>query len=287
MKRRWLRFSVRSLLVLITLCGLMLGTYVIFIRSRLEAYHREHTLRSLDLLHTHVHDSDTGSLHQLKLHRLQLVTSRFGANEAKWIKDLDELKQLVLAAPVADADLATLASLPNLEELIIHSNAVTDAGLVHIARFQNLRSLVLHCPVSDSGMEHLIPLAKLERLECHPDLKGANLVGKLVMPVRAKYQETRLMDALDAMSRITKLAMQIDEAALRAASLSASNVKLTVDEKGDLRQTFDAMLSPHGLACVGESGGLLITTKEEAAKRCPGLTLLLEANPKLEAYVPW
>jgi hypothetical protein len=93
-----------------------------------------------------VHDAAAGSLHRLNLRKLQLVTNRFGANEANWIKDLDELKQLVLAAPVADADLATLASLPNLEELTIHSSAVTDAGLIHIARFQSLRSLSQNCP---------------------------------------------------------------------------------------------------------------------------------------------
>jgi hypothetical protein len=81
--------------------------------------------------------------------------------------------------------------------------------------------------------------------------------------------------------------MRVDEGALQAAGMTAGDVKLTVDESADLRHALEAMLTPHGLAFVGDSGSLLITTKEEAARRRPGLTRLLEANPKLEAYVPW
>jgi hypothetical protein len=372
MNRRWPRFSVRSLLVLVTVSGLVLGAYTIFVRSHFQAYHREQatiaqlqdleavvsvfrrprgpawfqkwkggiyshrvvelqiscrvlskelfakltafghlesltingnkisdqalaqlapirTLRSLSLRITHMQNSGQHALRQLRLELLELITDHFGTNETNWIEDLNELKQLELTAPVADSDLKSLEPLPNLEELAISSKGVTDAGLVHLARFPNLRKLTLGCPVSDAGMVHLIPLKRLERLVCCPDGVSWPMLSRQMMSVRAKYHQTPLVDAVRVMSQITQAPLRIDEAALQAAGIATGSIMLTVDERCDLRQALDAMLAPHALVCIQihDPDGLLITTGEEAARRRPGTTRLLEALPKLAAYVPW
>lgn len=371
MKRCPLRFSVRSLLVLITLCGLALGAFTIFVHSHIQAYHLEQQmlaewnrlelvvtaetaargpawlqkwkdgkyaqrvvnlsiqsrsfsetelaklrrleylqwlriesdaeitdealsklanvaiLDTLYLANTHVRCTGTGELSRLNLRSLIVSGDRFTNDDAEWIHDLQELTHVQLRAPVTGGDVKSLASLPKLESLKIVSDQFTDDGLAHVSQLVNLRFLDLECPVSDAGMEHLIPLKNLERLVCFAGPQASNLVHGLRESVRAKYQETPLVDAISVMSKLTGIAMRIDNAALQSAGISASDVMLTVDENGDLRQAFDAMLTPHGLACVGESGGLLITTKEEAARRRPGTMRLLDANPKLEAYVPW
>lgn len=378
MKRFRFRFSVRSLLVLVTLCALAWGVFTIFVRSDAVAYHREQqtltelrelgsvsvirreprgpawlqewrdrvysyrviklaissrvlseeyfarfdsfeyleslsiakgnsvsekalsklaritTLRSLSLKNTHVHGSASHALRQLRLEHLTLSMDRFGGNEISWIKDLEGLRHLELYAPVTDSNLGSLAELSTVEELAINSDRVTDAGLLHLARFHNLRRLKLLCPVSDAGMVHLIPLKNLDRLFCRPDEEQSQMdqepfqpVDKLFASVRVKYYRTPLVDVVKALSKPMDLAMRIDDAALQAAAMASRDVKLTADESGDLRQALETMLTPHDLACIGEPGGLLITTKQEAARKKPGTTRLLEANPDLEVYVPW
>jgi hypothetical protein len=376
MKRLRFRFSLRSLLVLVTVCVLASGTFMILVRSDAVAHHREQqtlaelrehgsasiirgprgpawlqkwrdrvysyraiklaissralseeyfaklnafeyleslsisngnsvseealsqltritTLRRLSLNNTHVHDSESHALRQLRLEQLTLSTDRFGENEANWIKDLEDLQHLELYAPVTDSNLGSLAELPNLEELVINSDGVTDAGLVHLARFHNLRRLKLLCPVSDEGMVHLIPLKSLDRLYCRPEKEPSQMaqdfqpVDKLFTSVRAKYYQAPLVDVVKSMSKMVRVAIRIDHAALQAVGMASDDVKLTADESGDLRQALEAMLTPHGLACIGEPDGLLITTEQEAARKRPGTTQLLKSNPHLKVFVPW
>jgi len=77
-----------------------------------------------------------------------------------------ELKTLGLRLTgIADADLAILESLPNLESLDLSGTYVTGEGLKYLACSLNLRKLMLtDTQIDDAGLAHLASLTELEAL---------------------------------------------------------------------------------------------------------------------------
>ncbi|MCH8922033.1 MAG: hypothetical protein IIA67_02655 [Planctomycetes bacterium] len=78
---------------------------------------------------------------------------------------------------VTDAGLAHLNELKNLEELNLNDTQVTDAVLEHVKGLTNLRELYLaHTNVTDAGLDHLSGLKTLERLDLsHTKITDAGL----------------------------------------------------------------------------------------------------------------
>lgn len=94
---------------------------------------------------------------------------------ARKIASLPRLRELSLAGTrITDDQLADLSKAPGLEHLYFDGEALTDAGLAHLATMKGLKSLHLglRCPkVTDAGLAHL---AKLDRLEAL-SLSGASV----------------------------------------------------------------------------------------------------------------
>jgi hypothetical protein len=86
--------------------------------------------------------------------------------ELLFVGRLTQLHDLyVLPSSVSDAGLAHLNGLPNLSELCLDGTAVTDAGLIELKAHPNLTHLNLNnTRVSDAGLPHLKALTKLSTL---------------------------------------------------------------------------------------------------------------------------
>ena len=147
-KRRWLQFSLRTLLVLMLVCGCALG----WLRHEVQrARAQREAAKPLEELGGDV------------------VYNRVGGPVAYWLgqllgEDLDFEPTVVSldGTPVTDAGLTHLKGLPQLRTLILSHSKITDAGLVHLKGLPQLQTLILnHSEVTDAGLEHLQGLTQL------------------------------------------------------------------------------------------------------------------------------
>jgi Leucine Rich repeat len=109
---------------------------------------------------------------------------------------------------VSDDDLRCLEAFPNLSELSVESTAISDAGLVHIAKLKHLRTLRLsRTRITDAGLKTiggLHELRDLYLLQTAISDVGLAEVGKLENLRVLWLGSTRITDA--GVTRIDKLA---------------------------------------------------------------------------------
>jgi len=197
--RRYLRFSVRGLIVLVLLIGLWLGRTVHNARVQRQAvsairtagghvwYYLEKTdgtswwpnwlvarlgvdyLDDIRYVFLSRVCTDADLVHVGRLSRL--VVLKLGESSVTdtglvHLRGLTKLSILGLSGTrVSDAGLAHLKGLTNLSELDLRATQVTDAGLEHLTGLTNLEVLwIENTRVSDRGMAHLKGLTKLSDL---------------------------------------------------------------------------------------------------------------------------
>jgi internalin A len=182
--RRYLRFSVRGLIVLVLMIGLGLGWLVRSARIQREA------VAAINRAGGSVHyrsDPNAGpSRNKLSgwkqrvggyvgidyIDRVDFVQLELHSNESGWqqavdcLGDLDQVRRMSLMGPyVRDDVLAPLDGMHCLEELLLQHTNVSDAGLIHVRHLTNLRTLMVSGPdVGDEGLTHFRGLTSLKRL---------------------------------------------------------------------------------------------------------------------------
>lgn len=152
----WWRFSLRSLLVLVTLLAIGLGWFVYW----RDAKGREAAAGDWVLHHG-------GGIAEFD--------SREATNPPWWVRCLAEtlpdrclrtVTYVDFLKDPTDADLAVLRDLPNLKQLNLNNAArVTPARLAPLAKMRNLEVLYLmKTPVGDEGLAHVRNLHSLKEL---------------------------------------------------------------------------------------------------------------------------
>jgi hypothetical protein len=221
-RRRWLRFSLRSLLILITVLSIWLGVKVNQARRQKEAVA---ALRELGALVRYEH---------------QKLDSKPNAYDTEkdlsvpgWLRDLagDDFFQTVVHVhflrPVTDEDLIHLAALPRIERLVLTDNQkdVTDAGLAHLPRPDRLVHFVAYG--TSLGDDFIRRLADSDRLEMFGLFggrvtdDGLRSLGALPRLTALAIENTHVgdagLDALDGMPALTAVRLggkQFTDAAL-------------------------------------------------------------------------
>jgi hypothetical protein len=150
-KRRWYQFSLKTLLVVLTLASVSLGwlTY-----ERNEVQKREVAIARIKELGGRVYFDEE------KPFRPIWIVPLFGHRAFYEVRavDLDETK-------VTDADLVHLTGLTKLDLLRLSHTQITDAGLVHLTGLSSLKTLSLsYTQVTDAGLVHLVGLKELKEL---------------------------------------------------------------------------------------------------------------------------
>jgi hypothetical protein len=183
-KRRWLRFGVRTLLVLVTLFCVWLGWFMHGVHkqrkaaARLEKYGAElvyfpvFTMRPWnDILPRSVRRGLNASLPSDDWRRLTSVnveSADFQDKDLDILADLPHLDRLRLpGTSITDAGLQRLAGLKagKLILLDLRQTKITDTGLAHISKMKRLEWLFLAgTGVSDAGMKEVSKLTNLEYL---------------------------------------------------------------------------------------------------------------------------
>lgn len=202
-RRRWTSFSLRALLVGLTLAGLVFGWLAMRVdkaRRQQRAVAKIQQLRGYvtfdygrntdgtraegdahfgadpplltvpsamswprDLLGRFVGDEYVRSVTMVNLCREQPT-----AEDLDLLRDLPDLVGLFLFEnqSVDDTSLAHVPQLPMLQDLDLSQTSVTDAGLAHLVKFPNLKQLFLtQSAIGDDGLAFLGQIGSLELLD--------------------------------------------------------------------------------------------------------------------------
>ena len=120
--------------------------------------------------------------------RLRDVTDK----ELALLEDLPGLKRLFIRGRnVTDAGLAHLGTLDKLDYLEVEKFDISDDGLQQLSGLKNLEFLVLRdIGVTDAGLDHLESLSGLERLyleRTQVTAEGVNRIGQAMPDVRVDF----------------------------------------------------------------------------------------------------
>lgn len=169
-RRRFFRFSLRGLLLMVLVVGVALGLLV-------------HERQRIATRRRGLIDAGFVTLSQLRAQsalRLYLLGDDSPANSnhlAGWrltndaglahLSGLYQLQTLYLdGAEITNVGMVYLAGLTELRLLDISDTSITDAGLVNIQQMTNLKDLRLNgTQVTDAGLIHLRGLSNLEDLD--------------------------------------------------------------------------------------------------------------------------
>ncbi len=179
--RRYLRFSVRGLIVFVLVIGVGLGwivrsahtqrdavaaikkagglTFYDIPRIPVDSWHEPSGWRTLVGVTIGIDYAG----HVTFAHIAPTGNDADRQEALAHVGDLGQLEQLDLAGvSVTDGDLATLDGLNRLQQLMLQNTQITDAGLAHLRGLTKLAQLNLErTRVSDAGLVHLKGLTSL------------------------------------------------------------------------------------------------------------------------------
>ncbi len=166
----------------------------------------------------------------LDLSGLRILTLKATLSPDQWtrLSRFDGTLSLKLKGELwSDRSLEQIASLPNVEELVLEKCAISGTGFVHLAHMEGLTELcITDCPIEDGNLHFLGRLAHLERLtlvSCpitgeglsHPEVeylflsdshindKGVASIGQMKSLSMLKLDGTRITDA--ALAHLSQL----------------------------------------------------------------------------------
>ena len=166
--RRWFQFSLRTLLVLVTI-GCIAGGWWIN-----RAFQQRTAVRRFYELTANRPDSHGDSLvtmgyrHQGKDQYYKPIIPK----SLHWLRDMigeecfgEVTGVQILDTPATNDDLKHLAVLPNVERLWLARTKVTDEGMPLVTVCPKLKFIGLdELPITDAGIAHLVALQDLESL---------------------------------------------------------------------------------------------------------------------------
>ena len=168
-KRCWYQFSLRTLLVVMTVSIVAFGVWIQFMRlqareNRARVAAVEEAVAAIEKLGGRV------TSEKKELRPQSWLESQFDdpgdADDPAGVLTVSEVN--LFFASVTDADLEHLKALTNLQTLNLSVTNITDAGLEHLEGLTNLGFLYLsNTNVTDAGLEHLTGLKRLEILSLH------------------------------------------------------------------------------------------------------------------------
>lgn len=148
-KRRWLQFSIRTVLLLVSVLCVALTVLVVPLEQRRRAVE---AIEALGGRVTYVDSQTTDESFPRGLLR-------------RWLPQayVDEVAIVGFSnTQITDAGLAPLEGLTGLRELYLDNTQITDAGLAHLKGLAGLQTLLLHdTQITDAGLTHLKGLTAL------------------------------------------------------------------------------------------------------------------------------
>ncbi len=211
-RRRWLRYSMRTMLVAVTLLCLVLALVVVPAERQRRAVEKIRRLKYASFVtydYQYRGDYDWGA------------ELRGPAWLRRWVGD-DYFQDIVYAHVQLDrGDELTpddLAALRGLRHLAALNMPFADDGMLALSRLKRLEALYLSSnKISDGGLEHLSTLTELKLLGVSSDqitgegLIGLQVAGKLKwLDVRSNRVTFRGMEAVAQLTSLERLSVHSD-----------------------------------------------------------------------------
>jgi hypothetical protein len=178
-RRRWLRFSLRTLLALMLAFGAGFGWFAHQVQRAREQGEAGKALKELGGMVAYQPASGgmtrtavawvgkfLGEDLSVEVRAVSLWGTPVTDAGLEHLRGLTQLQVLSLdGTPVTNAGLEHLRGLTQLQVLDLDSTHLTDAGLEHLRGLTQLKELALHnTPVTDAGLGHLRGLTQLQVL---------------------------------------------------------------------------------------------------------------------------
>lgn len=172
-RHRWFRFSLRTLLLLVTVCSGLFGWLGMHVRHTREQWNAVRRIERLRCVVCYESKSPKWLLDLIGIDLFADVTSvyTFGENffdvDFAQIRGFTHVKLLTLGdARITDDGLANLERLTELRYLSLDGTQISDAGLAHLEQLTKLRHLNLsNTQITDAGLVHLRGLTRLKDLD--------------------------------------------------------------------------------------------------------------------------
>lgn len=169
-KRRWFQFSLRTLLIIVTILAVGPGGWLIYEQN--QARRQKESAAQLRKVGAEVYATPRWLWTLLEPDSPGTVVGvglryrKFSDVDLIPLSSLAELIWLDLNdTPVGDNGLVHLAGLRRLKRLRLDETQVTDAGLCHLSGLKELEQLNLYkTQISDAGLANLAVLTNLEEL---------------------------------------------------------------------------------------------------------------------------
>jgi len=243
-RRRVAQYSIRTLLVLITLSAIVLAAWNTY-RKQFSGQHR--AMPVLERLGAGVERQPVGpdwmrrlpggadDLFQITMVHLEHRRTADDIDEdLRCLAHLPYLKRLYLAdTPLTDEGLRHVGQLEQLERLSLWDTQVTDEGMRHLAGLENLVLLDIHrTKVTEAGLVHLQGLPRLKKLIQDIELSDDGLECLARCPlqpvdkVRASEITDRGLRALASLPRLKTLFIEDSQFSPKVAEYFGSLYKL-------------------------------------------------------------
>ncbi len=164
----WFSFSLRTLLIVMTICCVVLGLWMKQLIRQRTAVRRFYELTAA----RHGPFTTMGYRYQGKDGYYKPLAHKW---LHPWIREeaFGEVTSVqIMLTPATDADLRYLADVPTVERVRLNHTKVTDRGLRHLLACRKLRILLLDgLPITDDGLGQLVVLTDLEQIS----LTGTNV----------------------------------------------------------------------------------------------------------------
>jgi hypothetical protein len=157
-RRRWLQFTLRTMLVLILIVSVPLGWFAHKLR---QAEQQREAVREIEEIGGTAVQCPNFDPRDSWASRVPSRLRRTLGDEFFVTVNYVSLS----GARITDTDLMRLRAFPRLRALYARRCRVTDAGLVHLRELVHLEELSLHSTrITDAGLEHLRGLTQLQVL---------------------------------------------------------------------------------------------------------------------------
>jgi hypothetical protein len=201
--RRWFRFSLRTLFVLVAIVAVLLGIHVRGVRNQEAAVERILELGGYAFFEYQCDESGVA----LPEPRRSQVSPRGPQWLRSWLgpHHFNAVVAVGLGGTQAtDDDLECLEELPRLKRVSLSPSRIGNDGLVHLKNAHDLRYLSLErTQVDDGGMKHIAHLTALENLQLPENITddGLGQLGGLTRLRSLVLNRTRITD--DGLQHVT------------------------------------------------------------------------------------
>lgn len=168
--RRWFQFSLRTLLVLVTVLCLGPGGYIAYEQAKVRR--QQEAVVAIERLGGYIFYEEKSPV------RTGLSRMILGDDSCSRVIGVDFNPLKTENGQIADADLRLLQSFPRLHHLVLKDcPSISAEGLAELSSLKNLQYLYLNdTPVTDAGLVHLAGLSRLEELSLtHTQVTGPGL----------------------------------------------------------------------------------------------------------------